>query len=173
MYLSPPSGWENRQVLMHMFVLFHENGSWTRQNFSRKFVHTPTWTGFCFFSKQSGRWKTETWRLNRNMSKHLSAVSDPILHFHLFPGCFGQNVAEISSRSVWNDKKMRISALRQENIYIVRFWKMLTKVFDLSLQPAYTATFWPLGCSATWFICSTLVNGNTRKTHLVFGHKVR
>lgn len=177
MYLSPPSGWENRQVLMHMFVLFHENGSWTRQNFSRNLKNLftrPLELDFAFSANRADDGKRRhTWRLNRNMSKHLSAVSDPILHFHLFPGCFGQNVAEISSRSVWNDKKMRISALRQENIYIVRFWKMLTKVFDLSLQPAYTATFWPLSCSATWFICSMLVNGNTRKTHLVFGHKVR
>lgn len=116
-----PSGRENRQVLMHMFVLFHENDSWTRQNFSRNlknwFTH-PLELDFAFSANRAddGKWR-HTWRLNRNISEHLSAVSDPISHFHLFPGCFGQNVAEISSRSVWNDEKMRISALHQENIY--------------------------------------------------------
>lgn len=174
MYLSPPSGRENRNVLTRMIVLFHENDLWTRQNFSRNLKNLftrPLELDFAFSANRAddGKWR-HTRRLNRNISEHLSAVSDPVSRFYPLPGCFGQNAAEIS-RSVWNNKKMRISALRrEENIYSEKCeLKASTLVCNLLVLP-------PSGRSAALrpgLSASRWSTGNTRKTHLVFGHKVR
>lgn len=144
---------------MRIFVLFHENDSWTRQNFSRNLKHLfthPLELDFAFSanSADDGKWR-HTWRLNRNISEHLSAVSDPISLFYPFPDCFGQNAAEISSRSVWNDEKMRISALHQENGYRP-FLKNDNQSLRLRSATCYTATFWPLSCSAPRQLTETL-----------------
>lgn len=141
MYLSPPSGRENRIVLMCMLVLFYENDSWTRQNFSRN--------------------------LKNLFTRPLELELFPPFRIFIFFLVVLAKTWLKSAAGLCGTTRRWGFQLFTRIIYIVRFWKMLTKVFDSSLQPAYTATFWPLSCSATWFICSTLVNGNTRKTHLV------